>query len=137
MQKDLESRCRLRTVDTIREAAHPQTCHDACQCDCWPRLSHHEAESTPAFWVLFGGSIRYFLCFASWRPTGLPIFLSSSDRDVSRCHVSLDHVLQVQTPDVANCLLAHTIFLRDASCAQPVCLAVEYIKSVSFCELSP
>ena len=137
MQKDLESSCRPRIVDTNHEAAHPQTCHDACQCDCWPRLPPHEAESTLAFWVLFGGSIRYFLCFASWRPTGLPIFLSSRDRDVSRCHVSFKVGPCSAGPDVANCLLAHTIFLRDASCAQPVCLAVEYIKSVSFCELSP
>ena len=40
--------------------------------------------------------IRVFLGFVSWRPTGLPIFLSGRDRDASRCHVSLDHVLPVQ-----------------------------------------
>ena len=44
----------------------------------------------------FLGTTRGFLGFASLRPTGLPIFLSGRDRDVSRCDVSLDHVLPVQ-----------------------------------------
>ena len=65
---------------------------------CWSRtsscldnVSTYLTVSISISLLPFHSPSGHFLGFVYWRPTGLPIFLSGSDRGASRSHVSLDN----------------------------------------------